>query len=448
MEHLEQLRYSGLFELRVPRYTSYPPANRFIPAEGSLHQTRWLEAVPDDAKLSLYVHVPYCKSLCWFCACRTQAAENAKTVDAYVDILIAEITLLKRKLPEAVQLSRLHLGGGTPTMIRPAQMERLLNAIDTAFPKASGYDCSVEIDPMQVSMPALENLITHGMSRARIGVQDFDPIVQRAIGRAQTFEQTFKVVRHLKELGLAHLDMELLYGLPKQCASSISETAQQVLALDPDRVALCEYSHVPNLAKRQIMIDARGLPSAEDAFLNAQVARHMLLTDGFETVGMDHFVKPGDSLINARNTRTLRRDFEGYSDNASYALIGIGASAISRFPQGYVQNASATSIYGKLINQGGLAGNRGYELTHNERVVACMIEMLMCRFEIDIDAVHQKFPASVDFVDKLLDGLRKVYETHLKISPASMVIKKRSQPLARMVCSTLDQLSGSNTSAY
>ena len=443
MEHLEQLRYSGLFESRVPRYTSYPPANRFIPAEGSLHQSHWLETVPNDATLSLYVHVPYCKSLCWFCACRTQAAETSQAVDVYVDVLIKEIALVKNRLPKGLKLSRLHLGGGTPTMIRPAQMERLLEAIDAAFVKADGYDCSVEIDPVQVSVPALENLISHGMNRARIGVQDFDPVVQSAIGRVQTFEQTFEAVRTLKKLGLPNLDMELLYGLPKQSASSIAETAQQVLALDPDRVAVCEYSHVPNLAKRQIMIDTRGLPSAEDAFLNAEVARHMLLTDGYEPVGIDHFVKPGDRVIKARDTRTLRRDFEGYSDNASYALIGIGASAISRFPQGYVQNASATSIYRKLVRQGSLAGNRGYELTRNEQVVACMIEMLMCRFEIDFDAVHRQFPHSADFVDKLADGLRKVYKTHLKISQNRLAIKTRSHPLARMVCNTLDQLAGS-----
>jgi len=444
MEHLEQLRYSGLFESRVPRYTSYPPANRFITAEGSLHQSRWLEDVPKGATLSLYVHVPYCKSLCWFCACRTQAAETGRAVDVYVDVLLEEIALVKDKLPDGIKLSRLHLGGGTPTMILPAQMERLLDAIDSAFHKADGYDCSVEIDPMQVSVPALENLVSHGMNRARIGVQDFDPAVQKAIGRAQTFEQTFEVVRSLKKLGLPNLDMELLYGLPRQSAASIAETAQQVLALDPDRVAVCEYSHVPNLAKRQIMIDARGLPSAEDAFLNAQVARHMLLTDGFEPVGMDHFVKPGDRLIKARDTRSLRRDFEGYSDNASYALIGIGASAISRFPQGYVQNASATSIYRKLIRQGSLAGNRGYELTRNEQVVACMIEMLMCRFEIDADTVRQKFPDSAVFADKLLDGLRKVYKTHFEISATRLAIKKGSHPLARMVCNTLDQLAGSD----
>ena len=444
MEHLEQLRYSGLFKSRVPRYTSYPPANRFIPAEGSLHQSRWLEAVPQNATLSFYVHVPYCKNLCWFCACRTQAADDTKTVDSYVDVLIREIALLNARLPASVKLGRLHLGGGTPTMIRPAQMERLLGAIESALPKADGYDCSIEIDPMHVNAAALENLMNLGMNRARIGVQDFDPVVQRAIGRAQTFEKTFEVVRSLKMLGLQHLDMELLYGLPKQTASSISETIQQVLALEPDRIAVCEYSHVPHLAKRQILIDAGGLPSAENAFLNAQVARHILLTDGFETVGIDHFVKPGDSLIKARDTHRLRRDFEGYSDNASYALIGIGASAISRFPQGYVQNASATSVYNKLVTKGNLAGNRGYGLTHNEQVVAQMIEMLMCRFEIDVDAVHRKFPTSVDFVEKLLAGVGQVYASHVEISPASFVIKEQSRPVARMVCNTLDQLSGNN----
>ncbi len=440
MEHLEQLRYSGLFEARVPRYTSYPPANRFIPAEGSLYQSNWLSDIPRDASLSLYVHVPYCKSMCWFCACRTQAAESREIVDDYVEYLLKEIAFVRELLPQSVTLDRLHLGGGTPTMIRPAQMDRLLDAIYTALPQAKTFSCSVEIDPMQVTQGALDNLIALGMNRAMIGVQDFDPSVQRAIGRAQTFEQTFEVVRKLRKSGLQHLDMELLYGLPRQNAASISETAQQVLAMDPDRVAVCEYSHTPNLAKRQILIDARTLPTAEDAFLNAQVARHMLLTDGYETVGVDHFVKPGDSLVKARDTNTLRRDFEGYSDNTSHALIGLGASAISRFPAGYVQNASATSIYTKLVSQGNLAGNRGYVLTANDKLVAAMIEMLMCRFEIDVDDLRKKFPGETGLIDELLQNLNKVYPSHLDISPSHIVIKKPSHPLARMVCSTVDQL--------
>ncbi|MEE4187712.1 MAG: radical SAM protein [Roseobacter sp.] len=424
----------------MPRYTSYPPANRFIPSEGSLYQNEWLDAVPDGAALSLYVHVPYCKALCWFCACRTQAAENGKAIDQYVDVLLAELAQLRRKLPRSVHLSRLHLGGGTPTMIKPPQMARLLDKVFEAIPPAEQLDFSVEVDSTETSKEMIENLVTHGMNRAMIGVQDFDPTVQRAIGRTQSFEQTFQVVQLMRDAGLEHIDMELLYGLPRQTAATIAETAQQVLSVDPDRVAVSEYSHLPNLAKRQILIDTRGLPTAEDAFLNSQVARHMLLTDGYEQVGMDHYVKRGDSLIAARDAGTLRRDFEGYSDNVSYALIGLGASAISRFPQGYVQNASATSVYCKHINTGSLAGNRGYGLTRNDQVVAKLIEMLMCRFEIDIPAIHAAFPASTALIDQLLNGVRQVFKPFLVEEAGCLVIKTECRPLARVVCSTIDHI--------
>lgn len=440
MEHLEQLRYSGLFESRVPRYTSYPPANRFLSAEGQLHQVQWLDGVPHGSQLSLYVHLPYCKAICWFCACRTQAAENDAVVTDYVEALLKELEAVSNHLPKSVSLSRLHLGGGTPTMIKPEDMTRLLDAIYSALPRSDGFDCSVEIDTTQVSRRMIQTLASFGMNRATVGVQDFDPNVQHAIGREQGFEQTFRVVGELRELNLPHIDMEMLYGLPKQSANSIAETAQQVLSMDPDRVAICEYAHLPNLAKRQILIDARGLPTAENAFLNAQIARHMLLSDGYEPIGIDHFVKPGDSLIAARNNQTLRRDFEGYSDNASYALIGLGASAISHFPQGYVQNASATSVYCDTVQRAGLAGSRGYDLSQDDQVVAHMIERIMCRFELDVPAIHQQFPAARKLVDQLLDAVRKVYGLCIDDSPERLVIKPEYHPLARMVCSTLDHL--------
>ena len=440
MEHLEQLRCSGLFESRVPRYSSYPPAHRFIPAEGRLHQEQWLGQVPHGSTLSLYVHVPYCKSVCWFCACRTQAAENEGVIADYVESLLAELKAVRAHLPQSVTLGRLHLGGGTPTIINPDDMARLLDAIYSALPRSDAFDCSVEIDTTQVTPEMIDNLAQLGMNRAIIGVQDFDTKVQRAIGRKQSFDQTFRAIGILRELGMPQIDMELLYGLPKQTANSIAETAQQVLSMDPDRVVVCEYAHVPSLAKRQILIDARNLPTAEDAFLNAQVARQILLSDGYEAVGVDHFVKPGDSLIAARNNQTLRRDFEGYSDDASHALIGLGASAISRFPQGYVQNASATSVYRNTVSTRGLAGNRGYELSQSEKVVAHMIERIMCRFELDVPSIRQAFPSASPLIDQLLNTLQKVHFARIDASPERLVIKPEYRPLARMVCNTLDHL--------
>lgn len=358
----------------------------------------------------------------------------------YKDVLLTELRAVREHLPHSVTLSRLHLGGGTPTMIRPSDMEHLLDTIYAALPRTDTFECSVEIDTMQVTEPMIQTLTDLGMSRATIGVQDFDPRVQRAIGRAQSFEQTVEVTRLLRRKGLEQVDMEILFGLPRQTGASIANTTQQVLSMDPDRISVAEYSHAPNIAKRQFLIDARALPSAEEAFLSTQIARQILLTDGYEPVGIDHFVKPGDRLIAARDNQTLRRDFEGYSDNASYALIGLGASGISRFPQGYVQNAAATSVYRNLVNSNGLAGSFGYDMSHSDHVVAYMIDRIMCRFELDLPALHAKFPNSSALIEQLLDAVRAVYAACIEETPKRLTLKSDYHPLARIVCSTIDHL--------
>ncbi len=441
MENLEQLRCSGLFDARVPRYTSYPPADRFVAAEGKLFQQDWLRAVPAHEKISLYIHVPYCENLCWFCACRTQAADRQDVVSAYIDIIQKELAQVSARMPSGVRLARLYIGGGTPTLLAQPVMDRLLDDVFAAFPKAVGFEGSIEIDTTQVREDLIHGLIARGMNRAIVGVQDFDPNVQKQIGRRQSFDQTLKVVRKLRRAGLEFLDMELLYGLPSQSSTSIAETTQQVLAMDPDRLAVCEYVHVPNLAKRQIMIDARHLPAAEDAFVMSQVARHILVSDGYEPIGIDHYARPDDTLVAARNGIKLQRDFQGYSDNASYALIGLGASAISRFPQGFVQNLSATSLYTKSIRAGVLAGHRGYAMTHADQVIGKMIEMLMCQFRIDRTAMLESYPDAERFVDTAFRNLSRIYDPYLEITDDSINVKPMAHPLARMMCYSLEQLS-------
>jgi oxygen-independent coproporphyrinogen-3 oxidase len=240
--------------------------------------------------------------------------------------------------------------------------------------------------------------------------------------------------------------MELLYGLPAQTAASMAETTQQVVALDPDRLAVCEYAHMPNLAKRQFLVDARKLPAAEDAFLMSQVARQILMTDGYESVGIDHFVRPEDRLITARDNGSLRRDFQGYSDSSSHALIGLGASAISRFPQGFTQNSSATSVYTKKLRAGQLASNRGYKLAGPDFVIAAMIEMLMCRFEIDIERLSETFPASINVIDRAIDGIGQVFAPFVEITAEKLSVKPAAEPLARLMSNLLDQLAGTDGS--
>jgi len=445
MEHLEQLRQSGLFSNRVPRYTSYPPVSRFVADEGTLHQDQWLRAIPHGAHLSLYIHIPYCHELCWFCACRTQSTKGYDAIGRYVDVAIREIHRIRERLPASVWLSRLYLGGGTPTLMLPAQARSLLDAVFDAIPVTDAFEFFVEVDTTNVSEAVIDNLLRHGMTRAVVGVQDFDLHVQKAIGRRQSFDQTLAVVRQMRAAGLRNLDMEMLYGLPRQSARSIAETTQHILALDPDRIAVCEYTHAPNVAKRQIMIDTRFLPSAEAAFVMSRTAHQILCSDGYVPIGIDHFMRPGDPLIAARDAGKLYRDFQGYSDNASHALIGLGASAISRFPQGYVQNASATSVYTNHIDNGRLAGHRGYRLTGQDQVAALMIEMLMSKFEISTEAVVTRFPASAGFVQRVTARLSQSFDAFLDISDDRVTLRPAAYPMARVICNALDEMSQNET---
>lgn len=332
-------------------------------------------------------------------------------------------------------------------MMRSKDMQGLLDAVFEALPPTNDFEFFVEVDTTNISESVINCLLGNGMTRAVVGVQDFNPLVQQTIGRHQSFDQTLDIVRQMRNAGLRYIDMEMLYGLPRQSTRSIAETAQQVLALDPDRIAVSEYAHLPNIAKRQMMIDARTLPKAEDAYAMSRTAHQILLSDGYEPLGIDHFARPGDPLLAARDRGLLHRDFQGYSDNASHALIGFGASAISRFPQGYVQNASATSVYAGRIETGQLAGHRGYHQTATDQVVAFMIEMLMCRFELKTDVLKAKFPSSAAFVSRAIETLHQSFAPFLDLPRGEFVIKPMAYPLARVICNALDEMGQSEAMA-
>ena len=440
MEYLEQLRHAGLFDARVPRYTSYPPVSALLPGEGALNHRRWLNAVPNGSGVSVYLHIPYCERLCWFCACRTQAKGSDAVVATYLTRLMKEITLVRAELPDQITLSRLYLGGGTPTVLDPAQIKVLLDSVYAAFPRSADFECLVEIDTTRIETAQIDMLLATGMTRAVVGVQDFDPTVQTCIGKQQSFEQVSRAVRLLRQAGLQGLDIEMLYGLPSQTTAAMADTTQQVMALEPDRVSVSEYAHIPHVAKRQVMIDANRLPASEDAFVMSEMARQLLLSDGYEAVGIDHFARPGDALIRARARNLLRRDFQGYSDTAATTLIGLGASAISRFPAGFVQNASATSLYINSISSGSLAGDRGYHLTEVDLVIGAMIEMLMCRFEIDVTEISRRFPGHEALIRRATQNIIAVFGAHVLSDPDRLRVRQAARPMARLMAHVLDQL--------
>jgi oxygen-independent coproporphyrinogen-3 oxidase len=439
MENLEPLSRYGLFDARVPRYTSYPPANHFQNAVGQRRQMEWLTSIEDGEDVSVYVHIPFCKRLCWFCACRTQGTQTMRPVDAYINVVLQEIAAVRQVLPEGVTMGRLHLGGGTPTILPPATMTKLLEAVFAAFTPADEFEFSVEIDPTEASKDLLTTLIDFGMNRASIGVQDFDPRVQAAIGRAQSLEQTTDVVAFLRAGGIDAINLDLLYGLPFQTEESFSETLSHVMAMSPDRLAIYGYAHVPWMSKRQVLIKEETLPDTVQRFGLARIAHETLTREGYAAIGIDHFAKPTDSLYKADQAGQLRRNFQGYTDDQSATLIGFGASAISRFRQGYQQNAAATSAYQDRIQTTGFAGHKGYEMTGTDQLIATIIEELMCRFRFPTRALQERFPEHADIIRQTSVSLMSQYPDVFRLGGGGVEMLPFAYPLVRVIASFVDR---------
>lgn len=438
MNDIDHLRRLGLFEARVPRYTSYPTAPVFAPSIGAAFQAECLEALDPDKPVSVYVHIPFCERLCWFCACRTQGTKTMSPVESYLGTLEAELRLLAAHVPSGLRMGRLHWGGGTPTILTPSMIHRLAQAIKAVLPPAEDWEFSVEIDPTLVDRQKITALHAEGMNRASIGIQDFADIVQDAIGRQQPFETTAACVGMLRDAGNHSLNADLVYGLPHQTIGRMQASLDRVLALAPDRIALFGYAHVPHLAKRQQLIDEAALPG--------DVERHRLFSEaaarfrdaGYRAIGIDHFARPGDSLTRAAESGTLRRNFQGYTTDRCSSLIGIGASAISRFENGYVQNAAATAAYVERIETGMPAGCRGHRHSDEDRLRARAIEMLMCDFRIDLAALRQDFGSAAGSLEPVHQAVAAKFAPHVTVSTSDVSVLPEGRPLTRMIAAEYD----------
>ncbi len=430
MDQIDRLRRLGLFDARVPRYTSYPTAPNFAPAVGADFQAAELRAVDPATPVSVYVHIPFCERLCWFCACHTQGTRSLAPVAAYLDALEAELRLVARRLPAGVRMGRLHWGGGTPTILPPDMIHRLAAAIRAAIAPTPDLDFSVEIDPATVDRDRIRALAAEGMTRASLGIQDFDPLVQQAIGRPQSFEATRRAVDDLRDHGVASLNADLVYGLPRQTEASLAATVEQVLDLAPDRVAIFGYAHVPWASKRQKLIDEATLPDDLARFQLASRAARDFAAAGFRRIGIDHFARPGDALETAARAGRLRRNFQGYTDDVCPTLIGLGASSISRFPGGYVQNAAATPAWTARIAEGRLAGARGHALSPDDHLRARAIEALLCDFHLDLTADDALRPIAAEVAARFGDLVT--------LDAAGLAIRPEGIPLARIIASAFD----------
>lgn len=379
---IEDRRLIARFDGSAPRYTSYPTAPHFHDGVTAATYRSWLSRLPEDATLSLYTHIPYCGTLCWFCACRSQGVRNYAPISRYLEHLRAEIQAVSEHVT-GKSVTHMHWGGGSPTILTPEDIVALAALQRERFQHATSVEFSVEIDPRDMTEPRMDALAQAGVTRVSLGVQDFDPEVQARINRRQSFASTRAVIDGMRARGVRSVNIDALYGLPKQTLSRLSRTIDQVIALSPDRVALFGYAHVPWAAKRQKLIDEAELPNAQARFEQAREAADRLVNAGYVRIGLDHFAKPDDAMAEACSQGRLRRNFQGYTVDPCDALLGFGASAIGRTPFGYVQNLAGTAAYQDAVTANKFAIARGVALSVEDRVRADAIESLMCQLRFD-----------------------------------------------------------------
>ena len=375
----------ALAERNVPRYTSYPTAPHFTAAVNGGVYAQWLAALPPTATLSLYIHVPFCVELCHYCGCNTRAARKREPVEVYAERLLEEIDLLQGLAGR--RLTHLHWGGGTPSILGPALLETIAAKLASRFDLSALKEHAIELDPRRLDRSLVRTLQAIGVTRASLGVQDASPHVQQAIGRIQPFDLVVRAAEWLRAAGIANLNIDLMYGLPTQTVRDVAYSAELAASLGPQRLALFGYAHVPWFKTHQKLIDEAALPGLAERLQQAETAAETLCGIGYQAVGLDHFALPDDELAVAARAGTLRRNFQGYTVDEADALIGLGASAIGKLPQGFVQNAPDLGGYSRAVEAGNFPIVKGLALSDEDRLRAHMIERLMCDLALDLDTV-------------------------------------------------------------
>lgn len=377
------------FDLNGPRYTSYPTADRFTPSFGReeyAHALRTLERRP----ASLYVHVPFCRSLCYYCACNKIISKSTTVADEYLELLARETALVAAQT-ERLPIAQLAFGGGTPNFLTMPQLERLMADLERKFELLPDREQGIELDPRFLDAEYIAALPGLGFNRVSYGVQDFDQQVQTLIHRFQSFEQTAQAVDAARAAGINSISFDLVYGLPIQSRDTFAATLERVLSLEPDRLALFNYAHIPERFKAQRRIPTETLPSIQQRTELFLYATERLVDAGYQTIGLDHFAKPGDPLAQALADGSLRRNFQGYSTHQATDLIGLGVSAISNLNGVYAQNSPQLDVYRERMTGDQFATVRGVKLTRDDDIRSAVIEQIMCTGHVDWSALSARF---------------------------------------------------------
>jgi len=391
--------------------------------------------------LSLYVHLPFCDTVCYYCACNKIATKDRSRADIYLDYLEKEVSLVRREFATQPEVSQLHLGGGTPTFLTNLQLERLLQMLKAAFTFKSDAECSVEIDPRRLSSGALELMAHHGFKRMSIGVQDLDPGVQEAVNRIQPPEVTQAVLERGRKLGFNSINLDLIYGLPKQSVHTMQATLTTVLQWRPERIALYSYAHLPERFMPQRRIDTTAIPAPVQKLAMLKLAVTTLLNAGYVYIGMDHFALPEDDLAVALEQGTLQRNFQGYATQADCDLVALGVSSISRMGNVYAQNERDLDGYYGALNEGRLPLAKGLEMTRDDLIRRAVIHDLLCQSEIVIADFEAKW--AVDFENYFSTDLVQLQDLEkdglVTLSQEAIRITPKGRFLARIVAMRFDR---------
>ncbi len=424
----------------VPRYTSYPTAPHFHAGIDADMAASWLSDVPADMPASIYLHVPYCSKLCWYCGCNTKIVARYEPVAKFAALLRREATLIAGWLSRRQRVTHIHWGGGTPNILSPVDFCVLTAELRSRFLVASDAEIAVEVDPRTLSIDMIAAFGAAGVTRASLGVQDFDETVQRAVNRVQSFATVKQAVLGLRGGGVRSINLDLMYGLPHQTRDTIVRTIDQAVSLEPERIALFGYAHVPWMKKHQRLIDEATLPDERARWDLAALAVERLQAAGYEWIGLDHFARPDDPLTRAARSGGLRRNFQGYTTDATEVLLGLGPSAISTLPQGYLQNATEPRAWADSIRAGRLATVKGIAINADDRLRRAVIERLMCDLAVDLDRVARDYGTTANAFTQekaalapfVRDGLVEVEGDRVRLT-------ERGRPLMRSVAAVFDR---------
>lgn len=432
----------------APRYTSYPSAHHFAALPEGAHES-WLSTIIPATTISTYIHVPFCKEMCWFCGCHTKVTKRYDPVARYVGLLLQEIELLRAKISGNGRLVNIHFGGGSPSLLEKSDMRAILNAVKSCFGSTDITEQAIELDPRTTTIDKIEMYAALGFNRVSIGIQDFNPEVQQAINRVQPHAMVQDVMYGLRANGFKHINCDLIYGLPLQTPELFRATLEKTIALAPDRIALFSYAHVPQVKKHQRMIETSWLPSEPEKLKLYDMACHMFAANGYTAIGIDHFARSEDSLAIAMNNKSMKRNFQGYVTDTTEVLIGIGNSAISQFPQGYVQNHANSLEYKNAVEAAILPSVRGIGFRGDDVIRKQVIDELMCFMSVDLAAIRRQHSLPDGyFAAELAEIGSSKYSSIAQVTGENIIITTQYRMAARVISAAFDQYRGVAAGRY